>query len=478
MHFRFPNIDPVSFILGVLLSSLSWWVLSTLRPAFQHIRERIRAKSTLKQDKVHAFNGVEGRYRQGVLQQTQGLHLAAPLFSLDEIIEPPTLLAQPPRVEPDRPFLGEDIVSATIPYIPAWPELAAIYHASTLTLAQALSGNSDIVLMAQPGMGKTVALAYLASCLARSDSELGLPQDTLPFLIHVADLDLPVMKDQPLNSLIDLITKTAPILDLPRIPDFVQKAFSQGRALLLLDGTDELTPDGLNKAVEFIKAVKRTYPKTRMVTTASSEYLDGLVSLNFVPFALAAWSSKQRQNFLEKWGDLWTNYVAVEAWAHASEQVDPLLLNGWLNAENNNLTPLELTLKTWGAYAGDIRGPRPLDAIETHMRRLSPDNTPPEALEMLALQVILNAEPIFDPDKAHLWIKSFEPFELANAGETTDELGRKKPEHMHAPSRGMITKMVQSNLLTKHRKNQLRFIHPVFGGYLAGKALVDYRSEV
>jgi hypothetical protein len=412
MRFRLPNIDTFSFWLGVILASLSWWVISMLRPAFQHMRAMVQTKQAEKKEKIHASNGVEERYRQSVLQHAQGLHLAAPLFSLDEIIEPPTLLAPPPRVEPDAPLISEDIVAAAVPYIPAWPELAAIYHAPTLTLAQALSGNSDIVLTAQSGMGKTVALAYLASRLARRDPEPGLPQDTLPFLIHVADLDLPIKKDDPLNPVIDLIAEKTPVLDLARIPDFVRKTFSEGRALLLLDGTDELTPDGLKNAVEFIKAVKKEYPKTRMVTTASSEYLDGLVTLNFIPFALAAWNIKQRIKFLEKWGDLWTNFVVVEAWAQATEHVDPLLLNGWLNDENSSLTPLELTLMTWGAYAGDLRGSRPLDAIETHLRRLSPGDVPREALEMLALQVSLSVEPIFDPRKAREWIKSFEPLKL------------------------------------------------------------------
>ena len=478
MRFRFPNVDTFSFWLGIILASLSWWVIALLRPAFHHMRATAQAKQTEKKIKINTRSGVEERYRQCVLQQAQGLHLSAALFSLDEIIEPPTLLAPPPRVEPGAPLLSEDIVAATVPYIPAWPELAAIYHAPTLTLAQALSGNSDIVLTGQTGMGKTVALAYLASRLARRDPEPGLPPDTVPFLIHVADLDFPVQKDEPLNPVIALTGEKAPVFDLARIPDFVRDVFFEGRVLLLLDGTDELTPDGLKNTVEFIKAVKRAYPKTRMITTASSEYLDGLVSLNFIPFALAAWNSKQRMKFLEKWGDLWTHFVAVEAWAQTSEHVDPLLLNSWLYAENNSLTPLELTLKTWGAYAGDLRGPRILDAIETHLCRLSHGNGPREALEMLALQVCLSTEPIFDPHIAREWIKSFEPPEFVISPSAVDVTSNKKSKKLQAPSLGLITKMVESGLLTQHRNNRMRFNHPIFGGYLAGKALASYKSEV
>jgi hypothetical protein len=482
MSFRFPNIDLFSFLLGFILSALIWWVVSLLRPAFQQIRTNIQSKRTEKKERIRSINAIAERYRMMVALQAQALHLAAPLFSLDEILVPPRLLAPPSRVEPGEVSYTEDIVETTIPYLPAWPELASIYKAPTLTLPDALSGNSDIVLVGQAGTGKTVALASLASRLARREPESGLPPDTLPFLIHIADLDFPVNKTNPLNGLIELVSEKASVFDLARIPDFIRWAFSEGVALLLLDGTDELTPDGMKDAVEFIRAIKRTYPKTRMVTTGSSEYLDGLVSLNFIPFTLAAWNSDQRASFFDKWGNLWSRHVAVESWAQTSDQVDPLLLNGWLNADSTALTPMEVTLKAWSAYAGDIRGPNPIDVIDSHVRRITPVNTPREALESLALQASLAANPIFDPHKARQWVKSFEPNELATIGETDQgENSSKKSgklEKQKAPSLGLITKMAESGLLSQHRNNRMRFIHPIFAGYLAGKPLAGYTDAI
>ena len=448
-----------------------------IRPAFKQIRNNMQTKRNQKKEKSLENTGVEDRYRQRVLHYAQGCHLSAPLFSLDEIIEQPTLLAPPPRVEPGSMVTTEDIVASTVPYLPAWPEMATRYNAPRLTLSQALSGSSDVVLTGQPGCGKTVTLAHLASRLARRDLEPGLPVETIPFFFHVADLDLPGKKEDPIFSIIDLVAEKAPARDLSHIPDFIRKAFSEGRALLLLDGTDELTPNGLKSAVEFIKAVKKGFPKTRVVTTASSEYFDGLISLNFIPLAVAAWSEEQRIKFLEKWGDLWTNYVAVEAWAQNTEHVDPILINGWLNSKNTNLTPMELTLMAWGAYAGDICGPKPCDAIETHLRRLSHDVAPREALEMLALQSTLCAEPLFEPRRAREWIKTFELPE-ATISDTSDiEEKVRNVEKIQPPPLGMLTKLADGGLLTHHRGKRMRFIHPVFSGYLAGKSLAKYKSE-
>ncbi len=78
----------------------------------------------------------------------------------------------------------------------------------------------------------------------------------------------------------------------------------------------------------------------------------------------------------------------MEAWSQTGpEQVDPILLNVWLSADNANLSPFELTLKAWGAYAGDSLGPHVLESIATHIRRIAPANTPLAALETLAMQV-------------------------------------------------------------------------------------------
>ena len=83
MHFRFPDIDPFSFVFGILLTSLTWWIVSLIRPTFQQLHANAQAKRIENKAKSKTTLGVEERYRQRVLLYAQGLHLAAPLFSLD-----------------------------------------------------------------------------------------------------------------------------------------------------------------------------------------------------------------------------------------------------------------------------------------------------------------------------------------------------------------------------------------------------------
>jgi HEAT repeat protein len=486
-------IDVFSFAVGFITASVFWWLMGKARPLLGELKENLIAQR--EEAQARRSSGVEENHRRITLRRAQGMHLAAPLFALDEILQEPLLMAPPAVVEPGSPPATEDAVTQSLPYLPTWPELAAIYHASTLSLPQALAGGRNLVLTGLPGTGKTVALADLATLAANRSEKLGALQEHIPFLIHVADLKLPVheLKDA-LNPIIEVCDATAPVFDLNRLPGFVQQAFRDGRALLLLDGFDELTAEGQQTVTEYLKLLLQAHPKLRIVITGSFETLNGLISLGFAPLAMMSWTAQRSQAFIEQWSELWSQYVAMEAWAQTGpEQVDPLLLNTWLGLGNSYLSPFELTLKVWGAYAGDSLGPKVQDAITSHVRRMAPANTPLAALETLAMQVILSAQPVFDPHKAREWVSKFETAEeiqpkgLEEKSESEEavsdkgqkEKGKKTPKVVQpaAPTFGLLSKMASSGLLTQHLNNRMRFVHPIFAGFLAGRALSDVKSS-
>ncbi len=466
-----------------------------IRPLWSEVRAN--AKQRREEANAKRSSSVEENHRRQTLRQAQASHLSAPLFSLNEILETPRLLAPPIRIEPGDALPNEDIISKALPYMPNWPELAAIFHAPTLSLPEALSGGVNLVITGQPGIGKTVALAYLASIVANRASEAGELRHHVPFFLHVADLHLKGVSTHEKNVLdpiTDAISKHAGMLDLARFPGFVQHAFGNGHALFILDGFDELAPDSQKEIITYLQVLIQTYPRVQVVTSGMAEHLDGLVALNFVPLALMPWNQAQRNRFTAKWGQLWMQTVALETWTQTEtglESIDPILLNSWLNTGNENLSPFELTLKIWAGYAGDSLGPSVLDAIATHIRRLAPAGTPLAALETLGLQAVIAVQPIFDARGAREWVKSFEPMEDLNAdnyseneetdGEEKPKTGpltkSKKKEHVQKPTSGLLGKMRDSGLLTAHSNNQMRFTHPLIGGFLAGNAMANYKVE-
>jgi HEAT repeat protein len=481
-------IDPISFIAGFATATVIWFLVSRAKPAFEEMRQSYREQRELAQ--TRKTSTVEENHRRLTLRRAQGMHLAAQLFALDEILQEPKVLTPPAPVEPGVPPRFEDVITQTLPYLPAWPEIAAIYQPHTLTLPQALAGDTNIVIIGQPGTGKTVALAHLASLAANRSEKMGALQDLVPFHFHVADLNLPAQDPKNmLNVIIDAASENAPMFDVNKMPAFVQSVFKGGKALLLVDGYDEITPDEQLLVSEFFKLVLKAHPKTRIITTGAPEYLDGLIPLGFVPLALCTWTEQNNQKFVDQWGELWSRTVAMEAWAQSGpEQADPLLINSWLGSDSLNLSPFELTLKVWGAYAGDSLGPHVLESIATHIRRLAPANTPLAALETLAMQVIISTAPVFDPRKASEWVKSFEVAENAAEGESTQSLEEeakenpkakkgKKVEKLSTPNTGLLGKMSASGLLVSYANNRMRFTHPVLAGYLAGRALTNYSAD-
>jgi len=497
------NFNTFSFLIGFITATIFWVLMERMRPLWKEIRENWR--QSREDAKARRSAGVEDNHRRITLRTAQSMHLAAPLFALNEIIETPRLIAPPPRVEPGTELITEDIVTLTVPYMPSWPELAAIYQAPTLSLSQALSGGINLVITGQPGTGKTVALAYLASLAANRDPQLGTLSETIPFLYHVADLHIPDSElKEPLKPILDVALENAPMLDLTRLPNFFEYTFKNGQALLLLDGFDEMSPGEQGKVTDYLKVLLKAYPKTQTVMTGCPEHLDGLVGLGFESMTLIPWNEKQCNDFIEKWGQLWSQTVAIESWSQEitdqSEQIDPLLINSWLGAGNQTLTPLELTLKVWAGYAGDSLGSDILDAIATHIRRLAPISTPLAALETLGMQVALSSRAVFDSRSAREWVKNFElPEEETDEGEIDEEsvdgeitegenkktgplkqkrktgpLGQTGPLKDTGPltaSSRLLNKMVDTGLLVSHPDHRMRFLHPVFGGYLAGSAL-------
>ena len=489
-------LDPLSFGVGFVVGILFTWLLSRLRPLFQQARESAREQRTAAQ--VRRTSGLEDNHRRLTLRRAQGMHLAASLFSLDEILQEPRLMAPPARVEPGVVSVQEDIISQTLPYMPAFPELAAVYRAPTLSMVEALEGGSNLVIIGAGGAGKTVALAHLASLAANLKVRLddGEEADAVPYHYHVADLQFPYdsAKD-PLNNLINAASERAPVFDLRRLPGFIQQSFKNGKALLLLDGFDELDPDSQKQVVDWFKALMNVYPNVRIVTTGCVNEINGLISMGFNPLALIGWDAPTNARFIRQWSELWSRTVALESWSQSGpEQVDPTLLNTWLLSDNSGLTPFELTLKVWGAFAGDSLGPRVLDSIATHVRRLAPSGTPLAALELLAMQVVLTCQPIFDPRKARAWVKQYDIVDdnSIEGAETVTKTAdgtevpltesqkiriKKSKADEAVPTYGLLSKMVDSGLLVSHPNNKMRFLHPVLHGYLSGPAIGDNDAD-
>ncbi len=478
MRFKF---DALSFWLGVIVSSIFWWMIQALKPTLQEWREQQRKRREKKRQR--SLSGLENGLREAILRQAQGMHLAGSLFALDEIITPPYLVAAPAQLFPatDEEARNEqeaimaawdDITNYVLPHMPDWPEMAAAYHAPSLRLDEALSKGANLSIAGQPGSGKTTALAWLASQTARQAPDLHPAlQDKLAFIIHAAEvLSLPPESEDLLQPIRAALLPHTQKRYQGHLEALLPPIFQQGRALLLLDGLDELPRHQIDQALAYLAAIQKAYPQTQMVATTSFHYIDGLLSGGFVPLSLRPWDANQRHAFVQRWQKLWETYVLAESWAQElPPPVDSALLNAWLQDRDDWLTPLELTLRVWALYAGDLRGPSVADALETHIYRLLPENIPFQAVETLGLQIVLNQAIAFTRRDSKTWLKTFEEA-LAPPPEAEEE-GSETPEQPRAKlSRNLTDPLRESGLLVQQPDGRLRFSHSLFAFYLAGRA--------
>lgn len=474
------TFDRLSFWLGFLAATLLWLLLAWLRPVIRNAWEGMKARLAAARRGLQTTT--EERFAGDILRQAQKSHLAAALFSLDEILIAPRLLAPPAPVEPEQPLAPDDITDRTWTYLPDWPEIASLYHAPTLTLAEALQGGTNLAVIGAPGSGKSVALAYFASLVARHDPDSGDFAQFVPVLLHAADLQLPAEDPKnPLATLIQAAAAHASALVQPRLATMLKSAGDEGRLLLLLDGLDECTPTLISAAVNFLTSLMEHYPRLRVVVAASPEHMEGLLELGFVPMPLATWDSNLRSAFIRQWSNLWTRVVSPLNKAE-QEEVDPLLINGWLLNDPAPATPLETTLKIWAAYAGDSLGATPPHAIEAYVRRMTVGKTNARlALEKLAAEMTLDMKPVATRKEAENWIAAFEvpeAFEVPDAPDPRDVLPenekvrkRKGPATKSITAYGMLPGLADHGLVNLRPGDRLTLVHPVITGYLAAVAL-------
>jgi HEAT repeat protein len=461
------SFDQLSFWIGFLAGILFIWFFAKIRPLLTQLRQAFLNFTSETRQSLTA--GTKNRYLADVLQLAQHAHLAATLFSLDEVLIEPRILAPPHWMSSETDGRAVEAAAKVLPYLPDWPELGTNFGAPTLTLIQALQGGANLILLGHPGTGKTVALAQLASQIARRAPQTSEFSDFIPVFLHIADLDLQNQKESsPIEVLTGAVLKHVSSLTAPRLPELLAQASQDGKLILLLDGVDELPPGEVHASAKYVRALQKAFPKIRIVVAASPEYYGGFTRIGFIPVAMAAWSRQQKEWFIRNWSDLWEQYVHSEDPAE-SKPVDPLLLTGWLLQENTLNSPIELTLHTWAAFAGDTLGPKSTHALDAFLRRMTV-NIPAalEDLEELALDAVESMRPVIHLEPLHESPSDSEDPLNQSAGESPEPAPK---DREHSGVTRIIPEFVNQDILIERGDNQVTFKHPLLLGYLAARSL-------
>jgi len=168
-------------------------------------------------------------------------------------------------------------------------------------VTNALHDHRRILLRGGAGAGKTTLLRWLAVSAARASSDdRTAGRRPVPFFIPLrqfAHRDLP-----PPEGLPEAVTRVI-AAEMPST--WAAQLFRDGRALLLVDGVDELEPERRRGAREWLEQIVTAYDDVRVVVSARPFAIgeDWLAASGFVTYDLLPLSAKGIDDFLVAWHD-------------------------------------------------------------------------------------------------------------------------------------------------------------------------------
>ncbi|MDZ7967616.1 MAG: NACHT domain-containing protein [Nostoc sp. DedSLP03] len=165
------------------------------------------------------------------------------------------------------------------------------------------STRNKCVVLGEPGIGKTTLMSYFAVMLAEQQTEkLGLSADLelLPILIRIRDLGKASTK-----NLLEYVRNFANSIHVKELPKgFFEHWLEDGRALILLDGLDEIAkPSDRHEFVKIIHSFLGQYSQNRaIITSRPAGYSREFFGTDEFPhYQLEKFDDSQIDLFIQQW---------------------------------------------------------------------------------------------------------------------------------------------------------------------------------
>ncbi|MFN3762511.1 MAG: NACHT domain-containing protein, partial [Anaerolineae bacterium] len=218
------------------------------------------------------------------------------------------------------------------PPSPEAPRAESTFYRGMVTrrvkVDQALREHRRIVLLGDPGSGKSTFLRYVALACAEGPEaareRLGLDDAPLPVLVPLAAYVLSVRRPSsevhsPSSGLADFLPRYFQGLGLPDLGPLFAHCLEEGRAILLLDGLDEVTSaDERRMVADAVRALAAAYPRCRFVVTSRIAGYDAApLGGDFARLTLAPFEREDIRRFALQWS------LAYEAAGQEPETLPP-----------------------------------------------------------------------------------------------------------------------------------------------------------
>ncbi|SFG66838.1 NACHT domain-containing protein [Streptomyces mirabilis] len=166
---------------------------------------------------------------------------------------------------------------------------------------EALAGCDRLVLRGPAGSGKSTLVQWLALNAARQSfgPELTDLNRCVPFVLRLRSFHTPDGLPMPEDFL------TASGIPLRAPQGWAEELLANGRALVLVDGVDEVPPRLRNRTEHWLKSLLTAFPRARYVVTTRPSAVpeDWLATQNFMVHSLLPMNHDDTRAFIRHWHD-------------------------------------------------------------------------------------------------------------------------------------------------------------------------------
>jgi len=226
----------------------------------------------------------------------------------------------------------------------------------------ALVKHQRLIILGDPGSGKSTFLRYLMLTLAGNINEISndFPQlasdiqNIIPLYIPLSSYaESWLSHGMEERSLKDFLPKHLRYLYLDAFTNAIQWQLERGQLLILLDGLDEIPDASLRiQIVRQIEIFTQSYPQNRFIVTSRIVgYKDAPLAAEYQAYTLADFNEEQIKTFTKKWCpayECWVNQVedSQSFQNAATKEADKLFQATHLNEGVKRLAvnPLLLTI--------------------------------------------------------------------------------------------------------------------------------------